>query len=32
MSVGEIIEELILIWSASDIEAYQDQLLYLPLI
>jgi len=32
MSVSEIIEELILIWSAADIEAYQDQLLYLPLI
>lgn len=31
MSIGETIEELILIWSASEREEYQDKLLYLPL-
>jgi hypothetical protein len=31
MSTGETIEELILIWSASEMEEYQDKLLYLPL-
>ncbi len=31
MSVGETIEELVLIWSVSELEDYQDQLLYLPL-
>lgn len=31
MGIGETIEELILIWSISDIDEYQDKLLYLPL-
>lgn len=31
MSIGETIEELILIWSVSDTDDYQDKLLYLPL-
>jgi hypothetical protein len=32
MSIGEIIEELILIWFVSDIDEYRDKLLYLPLL
>ena len=31
MSIGETIEELVLIWSASDIDEYRDKLLYLPI-
>jgi hypothetical protein len=31
MSIGETIEELLLIWGASEAEEYQDQLIYLPL-
>ena len=31
MSVGETIEELILIWSASEAKEYIDRLIYLPL-
>ena len=31
MSIGETIEELVLIWSVSDSDEYQDKLLYLPL-
>lgn len=31
MSIGETIEELLLIWSASDAGEYQDMLIYLPL-
>ena len=31
MTIGETIEELILIWGASDISEYQDMLIYLPL-
>ena len=31
MSVGETVEELILIASASDLVEYQDQILYLPI-
>lgn len=31
MSVNEIVEELILIASASDLEEYQDLILYLPI-
>lgn len=32
MTVGETIEELILIWEASESEEYQDRLIYLPVI
>jgi hypothetical protein len=31
MSIGEIIDELLLIWGASDASEYQDLILYLPL-
>lgn len=31
MSIGETIEELLLIWGASNIEEYRDLLIYLPL-
>ena len=31
MSIGDTIEELILIWSVTEAEDYQDQLIYLPL-
>ena len=31
MSVGETVEELALIWGASDLLEYQDLILYLPL-
>lgn len=31
MSVGETVEELILIASASSAEEYQDQIIYLPI-
>ena len=31
MGIGETIEELLLIWSASDADEYQDVLIYLPL-
>jgi hypothetical protein len=31
MSLGEIIEVLLLIWSASTMEEYRDTILYLPL-
>lgn len=31
MGVGATIQELILIWSASEMEEYQNKLLYLPL-
>jgi hypothetical protein len=31
LSIGETIEELILIWGASEASDYQDQLIYLPL-
>jgi hypothetical protein len=31
MSIGETIEELLLIWGASEANEYQDQLVYLPL-
>ncbi len=31
MSIGETIEELLLIWGASEADEYQDQLVYLPL-
>lgn len=31
MSVGETVEELALIWGASDSHEYQDIILYLPL-
>lgn len=31
MSIGETIEELILIWGASEAEEYQDRLVHLPL-
>jgi hypothetical protein len=30
MTMGETIDELILIWSASDSDEYADQLRYLP--
>ncbi len=30
MTVGESIEELVLIWKASDISEYEDRLIYLP--
>ena len=32
MSIGETIEELILIWLASESDEYQDQIIYLPLM
>lgn len=31
LSIGETIEELLLIWNASDTDEYQDMLIYLPL-
>ena len=31
MNVGETIEELLLIWGASDSSEYQDLIVYLPL-
>ena len=31
MSIGETIEELLLIWNASDADEYWDLLIYLPL-
>jgi hypothetical protein len=31
MSVGETVDELILIASASELEEYQDLILYLPI-
>lgn len=31
MSVGETVEELILVASASSAEEYQDQIIYLPI-
>lgn len=31
MSVGETVEELLLIASASSVEEYQDQIIYLPI-
>ena len=31
MNVGETIEELLLIWGASDSSEYQDVIVYLPL-
>jgi hypothetical protein len=31
MTLGEIIDELLLIWGASEVEEYRDLLLYLPL-
>jgi len=31
MSIGETIEELWLIWVASDLEEYRDSIVYLPL-
>jgi hypothetical protein len=30
-SVGEVIEDLLLIWEAAEPKEYQDQILYLPL-
>jgi len=30
MSIGETIEELVLIWEASKLEEYQDLIIYLP--
>jgi uncharacterized protein (DUF433 family) len=31
LAVGETIEELLLIWGASDMDEYRDLLIYLPL-
>ena len=31
MGIGETIEELFLIWGASDVDEYLDLLIYLPL-
>ena len=31
MSIGETIEELLVIWGASNMEEYRDLLIYLPL-
>lgn len=31
MGIGETIEELLLIWGASDVSEYQDVIIYLPL-
>lgn len=31
MSIGETVDELVLIWGASEIHEYQDLILYLPL-
>ena len=31
LPIGEAIEELVLIWSASDIEEWQDRILRIPL-
>lgn len=31
MSLGEVIEELTLIWAVSEPEGFQDQIIYLPL-
>jgi len=30
MSIGETVEELILIWGASELKEYQDLIIYLP--
>jgi hypothetical protein len=29
--MGEVIEDLLLIWEAVELKEYQDQILYLPL-
>jgi hypothetical protein len=31
MTVGETVDELVLIWSASHLEEYQDRIVYLPI-
>jgi len=31
MTIGAIIDQLLLVWGASEVEEYRDVLLYLPL-